>query len=393
MSRLLVILCCLMLPQSAPRAASLSAGEAVRMALEKDPALAERLAELDAAAGLQRQESSPLRLNPVATVTGSTNGHELNASVVQPLSLSGEGFRAAESARAVWVAAKAAADRARYETAAAARRAYARAVLAREKLRFAEEDKVLLARLRKVAEARVAAGESIDLDLRLARLEEARAMAAWLEAQSAAASSDVELAALVGFPPGDLERDPLAAGPAGPGIAQPRSDLIASRAATHAAEAALGREKAAGIPPVGVGAYFDRADRADTYGLALTLELPVWKRNQSGVGAASGALRHAQALEASLAARAATEAARAAERLTVAEEALEALAPDIGDEARPALRAIEALYSGGQANLVDTLFLRSRVVEGERAWMEARAAAAVARIDVALAMQWESLLH
>ncbi len=339
-----------------------------------------------------RRETFFLGNNPEITLSSTTDRARRCGSVTQPLSLTGEGIHAARSVRAGLDAAKAAAERAHFETAATTRRAYSRAVLARELLRFAEEDRALLARQRGVAEARVAAGEGVDLDLRLARLEQARAMAAWLDAQAQATASDTDLAALIGMTPGPLAQDPLVAGPAEPGPGTSRSDLIATSAATRAARATLSRERAAVLPAIGLGAFYERDEGREIFGPAVTFEVPLWNWNQSRVGAARGNLRLAQAIEASTAGRAATEEVRAAERLRVAEESLATLAPDIGAEAAPALRAIEGLLASGEANPSETLLLRSRVVEGERAWMEARAAVAVARIDVALARQSASLL-
>src|SRR5215210_3607346 len=179
--------------------AFLTPEDAVKAALSKDPTLAARSSEIEAAAGLLR-ESGLLKLNPEVGVSASTDGTRQTGSVVQPLSLTGEGLHGQRSARAALDAAKAAADRARFETAAETRRVYARAVVSRELQRFAEESRALVARLRGVAEARLAAGEGIDLDIRLARLEEARAMASWLEAQAEAAAADGDLAALIGMP-------------------------------------------------------------------------------------------------------------------------------------------------------------------------------------------------
>lgn len=51
------------------------------------------------------------------------------------------------------------------------------------------------------------------------------------------------------------------------------------------------------------------------------------------------------------------------------------------------------LFTSEEANLPDTLLLRSRVVECERARMEARAEVAIARVDLALARQSKSLLR
>ncbi len=372
-------------------AAVLTPNEAVRAALANDPALAARKADVDAATGMRR-EATFFGRNPQVDVSTSNDGTRRTGSVVQPLSITGEGFFAARSAGAGLKAAKASAERARFETAATTRRAYVRAVLAREHLRLADEDRALLARLRGVAEARVAAGEGVDLDLRLARLEQARAMAAWLDAQREASDSDIDLAGLIGMTPGALERDPLTAGPTAQGDPAHRSDVVAAEAATRSARAALARARAAILPAIGLGAFYEKDNGSEIFGPAITVELPLWSWNQSGVGSARGNLRLAQAMEVSIAARAATEEARAAERLKVAEESLAALAPDVGAEAAPAIRAIETLFASGETNLSDILLLRFRVVEGQRAWTSARAAIAVARIDVALARQSESLM-
>ncbi len=389
MHALLILL--MLLTACIASAETLTPDDAVRAALANDPALTSRIGDVDAALGVQR-ENLLLRRNPDVVVSTSTDGDKREGSIIQPLSLSGEGFNASRSARAGVDVAVAAAERARFETAANTRRAYARAVLEREKLRFAEEDRALLARLRGVAERRVAAGEGIDLDLRLARLEQARATAAWLNAQAEASAADVELATLIARMPGDLARDPLVAIPAEPGDASPRSDLAAAQAATRAAHAALARERSAILPEIGIGMFYEKDAGRELYGPVVTAQLPLWHWNQSGIGAARGNLRLAKAKEASTAARVATEEARAAERLQVAEESLATLPSDLAAEAVPALRTIERLFASGQASLSDTLLLRSRVVEGERAWMEARAAVAGARIDVALTRQSKILL-
>lgn len=370
---------------------NLTPSEAVSAALVRDPALAAREADIYAAEGLVRETRFPLQ-NPEVDASISTDGTRRTGSLMQPLAIKGQARYSARSARAQLESATAAGQREKFETAAATRRAYARAVVARELLRFSDDDRTLLARLRGVAEARLAAGEGIDLHVRLARLEETRAVAAWLEAQAEASAADVELAALIGVTPGELAHDPIVAGPAEMADEAPRSDVLAASKATEAARAALSRERAAALPFLGVGAFFEADDGRTIAGPAVTVTVPIWKKNQAGIGAARGNLRLAEAIEASIMAQAATEKARAEERLKVAEAAHAVLAPDIREEAEPALKAIEILFTSGEVNLPDTLLMRARVVEGKRAWLEAHAAVAIARIDVALARQSASLL-
>ena len=116
---------------SADTAAMLTPDDVVRAALANDPALASRIADVDAAVGVRR-ESLLFQHNPELDTLVSTDGDRYAGTVVQRLSISGEGFNASRSASAAVDAAEASAERARFETAANARRTYARAVLGRE---------------------------------------------------------------------------------------------------------------------------------------------------------------------------------------------------------------------------------------------------------------------
>jgi hypothetical protein len=78
--------------------------------------------------------------------------------------------------------------------------------------------------------------------------------------------------------------------------------------------------------------------------------------------------------------------------LRLAEDALAALPADLAAETAPALSGAETLFSSGEADPSDPLLLRSRIIEGEQAWLHARAAVAPARIEAALALETGYLL-
>jgi hypothetical protein len=118
--------------------------------------------------------------------------------------------------------------------------------------------------------------------------------------------------------------------------------------------------------------------------------VPVWKRNEAGVGAASGELRAAEASAAALRARAGEEQRGAARRLAAVDTGL---GGDVAADADAALAALERAVTAGQLGPLEAASLRARVFEGQAGWVAARAAVAEARIDAALAVESEELLR
>ncbi|MFZ5481325.1 MAG: TolC family protein, partial [Myxococcota bacterium] len=318
-------------------ALALTPDEAVAAALANDPTLAEAEARLAAAKG-ERAASTWLRHNP--SVEARVGDGRVEVEAMQPISITGEGLAAGRSARAEVEAAEAGLARARLVAAAEARRAYVRAAAAEADLAVSASEREAAAKVRAAAEARLRAGEAPELEARLARLEEARATGAWLRAQDTAVEARAALAARVGGPVGELADDPLAAAPR-EGSGGERSDVRAAEARVEAARAALARERAAMLPAVEVGAFYEEDAGRTVAGPALGVEVPLWHRNEAGVGAAKGELRAAEAAEASARARAEEE------RAVVARLAIPDL-PDVAGDAEAALAAIERAVSAGE---------------------------------------------
>src|SRR5690606_11433623 len=114
-------------------------------------------------------------------------GDHVELRALQPLSLSGEGRFAHRAARFRIDAAEAGLRRVRLETAAEARRRYVAAVATAQVAELAAEGVALAERLREAVARQVELGEAPRLDLQLARLAEARAVAEVLEARDEAA--------------------------------------------------------------------------------------------------------------------------------------------------------------------------------------------------------------
>lgn len=372
----------------ASMASAMTPAEAVTAALAHDPALAAAEARVEAGEGTLAG-ASWLRHNP--RVTGRVGDERLELEASQAVSLSGEGLAAARSARASLDAAEAARDRARLVTAAEGRRAWLRAAVAEADVAIATDELAGATRLREAAVKRVAAGESADFEVRLARLEEARAVGLVLNARASLAEARAALAAITGDPTATAEGDPLAAAPT-PGSPGVRDDVRAAEAVVDAARAALARERAATVPAVEIGVFYENDAGRTVVGPTLGVEVPLWQRNPAGRGSARGDLARVESEAASLSARATAEQGASSERMRDLEPLAALLGDDPAGDATTVLAGVEIAWRAGELDIAEATLLRARALEGRRAWVEARAAVAEARITAALALGSETLL-
>lgn len=385
----------LLLFGGAAHAAPVSADEAVRAALQHDPTLARAEADALAARGALRAASGP-RYNP--RVEARAAGSYLEAEAVQPLSLTGEGIAAARSARAGRDAADLALQRSRLDTAARARRAWADAAVATARAGLSAQALALATRLREATEARVEAGEASTLDLRLARLEEAKTAAEHLEAEAEQAEALRALADVTGLGSDAVaeDADPLTAAPAGDpagGMSvDSRSDVAAADRRVDAARAAVARERAAILPAVELGAFVERDGDLTQVGPIVGVEVPLWQQNQGGVSSARAELLAAEREADAVRARAAAEQTTSARRVSELAHAGAVLGEGLAGEATAALESIEAGYRAGELDLLETVLLRAEVIDGLGAILAARGALAAARIDYLLASESGALI-
>lgn len=383
----------LLLLAALAHAAELSAEEAVRAALSSNPTVARADAELIAANGAARQ-SALLRENPEISGGYAVVGGRVDASVSQPLSVSGEGAADHKSQRARVAAAEADVERTRLEVAAETRTAYVEAVVAHQGAVLAAQAFELATRQLAATDARVRAGEAADLDLRLARLDQAKVAGELLAARSAQAEALSALSTLVHRPVAgdDLADDPLEAAPEpGPPSRGERSDVRAARLAVDAADAAVARERAAVLPPVTLGGFYEADGGGFIAGPSLGVTLPLWHQNQSGVAEARGTAGVARAELAATAALAEAEQRTAADAHADAVTTMAAV-PATADDAAAALASIESGARSGELDLVTTILLRDEVVAGQEGLIAARGELATSRITLLLATEDDALL-
>lgn len=394
---------------SAAWAAPLTADEIVSAGLRHDPALAEAESAVTAAEG-DRKAATGLRRDPTLEARLGFGLAQHEVSLTQPVSVSGEGLADARSADAALRGAVAERDRRRLEVAAEARLRLIRAIRAAAEVTRSSEVLRLATQLRAAAELELANGESPELPVHLARLEEAAAAADLVEARRDALSSREALAAATGVPvEAELPEDPMLAAPTGAGGGG-RADRVAATARVEAADAALRRERAAALPPLDLGVWaqvqnvattpgpggVDLApwswseNAAWTVGPSVAVTLPLWSANRGGIARAEGDVALAESRLAAVEARIDAEEAGSAERR--AAMAVVAGTSDPTPEARAALAGVDAAVQAGELGQADAAVLRGRILDAWRRGASARAVAAEVAVELALAESWSGLL-
>ena len=371
-------------------AAPLTADDIVRYTLEHHPEILGARGDVAVAAAERRQAAVFLQ-NPELSGGVAVVGDLVQGQVTQPLSLTGEGWHARRGAALTREAAEATERRTTFRVVAEARTAWVRAVLAQRGALIAEEASVLAGQLRAATEAREAVGEGSVLEARIARLDQARALSEALEARRNVAEARTALAAL--FPEAtsaELSDDldlPSVGSPTGD-----RSDVVATRTRIDAHRARLRQSRAAAFPLVGVGASYQLDGGETDVQPYVSVELPLWDRNQTG---RAEALRDLSVAEAEAARTEAVALAEQSSLLALAGQG----ALDLGrlgnpsEDAREALAAIGAAFSHGELDVTTAVLLRGEVLAGWSGAVEAERNAAELVIAASLATEDPTLLE
>ncbi len=379
--------------------------DAVAAALARDPSVAAADARIDAAEATARAARGPQH-DPSLEVRLGFGVPQHEATLSQELSLSGEGQARARAARGALSEAELVADAARLDLATAVRLAWvdalaadATALLMRERAR---EGSAALDAI----EARHAAGEVSELDVRLARLDQRARAAEAYELATAAVDARLTLATLTGLPfDAQLELDPRRAVPAEAETAPIERAIAEARA--DVAEAEVRAERAASFAPVELGLWGQvqnvgvdahtgsvvipswAGNAGWTVGPQLRLALPTFQANRAARAASMADARAADAEVRAVDARidAATAAAEAALSLAAEGE-------DRGDHAELAsiLAAIDRGVRAGELDPVDAAHLRVRALEAWRTVVTLNAARASRQIQAARQLGWRTLL-
>ncbi len=277
------------------------------------------------------------------------------------------------------------------------RSAHADAIVADRRLLLANENATLTRRLADIADARFRAGDISDLEARAPRNDALRTNVVQRAAQHDRDLARLTLAGLLGSneTPDRLEPKPSAAYDSAPCVVDEArlNDALASRPDVRAAE--LGIETATArarwersrvLALIGVLDANGKGTEGFEMGPGITIDLPLFNRNQGGKARATAEIERASQLYATARIQVVTDVRSAAVRVAQAQQALEAWTQDIVPSLEIEQRRAEGAYQAGEVPLLNVLDVSRRLVDGRMQQLNAEADLVRSRITLDRAM-------
>jgi cobalt-zinc-cadmium efflux system outer membrane protein len=391
-------------------ALTLTLGEAWRIAEQANPAIRSAQAAIHAAEGQLAESRAPLWNNPGLALEGSRTRipqatapddrvNAWRAGVSQQFEIGGQQGRRREVAEA-----EIAAIRANIAEVRAALRAdveqrfvqvlalQLRADVERQTVSIVEQSSGIMAR-------RLEAGEVGRLDANLARVEAERARNQLVQLDEQLTQARAELASVLQLPAGEL---PEVAGELRRDAGYKLEDLLqaASRRRQletfarkeEAARSRLDLERAARYPDVTLGLFSGRDGpptlRENLVGLSVSVPLPIFRRNEAGVGRAMTELTQVQidrqAAERDAPAGVRTHWLRVAQLESRAQRLRETVLKILGDN----LRLSQIALREGEIGIAEVLLVNRQVAETRRELLDAETELRLARVALERAAGW-----
>lgn len=383
--------------------------EVMRLADTGNATVRSREAQLAAAEGARREAAAPFfnnpELNGEATRRRAPDGTagEWKAGIAQSFEIGGQQGRRREAAAAALDALRAEIDDSRRQARSDAATRFYAVLAAQRRLQVEQRSVELFERTAQAVARRRAAGEDTRLDANVALIEAERARNALARAGEQLIDARVDLATVLQLPTatmpdvaGDLAEPPTSVLPYSLDRLQagarelPRQRGLAAR--QDAAQARLALARAGRYPDVTVGVQVGReglsSARERLTTLALSLPLPIFKRNDAAIGEALTALnqaeidrtvgmRDAQAQVQRLWSRLESQRARV-QRLQ------QTMLPAATDNQQLAARSRQA----GQIGLLEQLIVNRQALDAERDLIDALADFHATRIEIESATAW-----
>ncbi len=283
---------------------------AIALARDSNPAIQRARVDLDGARAATRAARAPshnpqLSLGAGARFTEQGPSADVQVGLAVPIDLGGTGRRV--RAREVAALEQARAQLVAVDTAVVVRTrlAFSEVVAAEQRLALAEDEVALGQQIERVARTRHRLGEASILEPNSAALDRAGAEARAAAARGELAEALQRLRAVLGVPAdGPLALSPIPAPTWSDELPrdaealafrafQSRADLVAARTGEEGAEAHVRATRAAGLPPLTLGAGWEReGDEANIVGGSVSIELPV-QRGQVDVAHAQQSVERA----------------------------------------------------------------------------------------------------
>ena len=388
--------------QSAPR--TLTLADALAAAEQANPALLAARAALAAAEGESRDAAAPFYRNPELSVeqtrrkgmdadgVGMRFFRESAFGLAQPLEIAGQPGHRREAARRALAAVRAEILDAQVRVRADVEAAFARVLLLQRRLASEDQNMKLAEEAAAAVGKRVDAGEDSRLDGNLARVEAERARNQVSTVREQLIEARARLAALVQLAPSQF---PEAVGELPERIPGYRLEDLLLRAAERpelralsereaAAESRLRLERASVFPDVTVGLTSAREgapeirERLTT--LSVTLPLPLFNRNRSGIGRATTERDLAQ-IERLAALRNGEAAIRELwQRLASLEARLSRLASAVIPKLDENFNLSTKAYRAGEIGILQLVLVNRQALDARRDFLEALGEFSQARI-------------
>lgn len=264
------------------------------------------------------------------------------------------------------------------------RAAHAEAVIADRRLQLTIENADLVQRLAGITEARLRAGDISELEARSARSDAARVQVVRRAVEHDRNLARLTLAATMGLDvPGEELRpvpgDEVDLAACGTDAARLQDALVSRpdvRAAEIGIEAAAQRarwERSRVITLLGILDANGRGTEGFELGPGVGLDLPIFSRNQGGIGRADADVERASRQYAAVRALVVSDVRAAAVRVQQAEQAIRAWREEIVPSLEVEQRQAESAYQAGEIPLFTLLDVSRRLVDGRTRLLDAEA--------------------
>lgn len=390
--------------------APMTLDEAWRIAEAASPALRSAQATLHAAEGQFAEASAALWNNPTVSLEGgrtrvpqaTSPGDRYNswqAGVSQTFEIAGQQSRRRDAAEAEIAAIRANVAEVRYSVRADVEQRFVQVLALQQRATIEQQTVANFDQAAQAMSKRLDAGEVSRLDANLARVEAGRARNQLVQLEEQLTQVRAEFAALLQLPPGEL---PEVTGELRRDAAYTLDDLLRSASQKRqlesltkreqAARSRLELERAARSPDVTVGLFTGRDGPSDlrenVVGMSVSVPLPLFRRNEAGIGRAMTELTTAQ-VDRQAAERDVAASVRAQwQRLTLLEARAgrlrEAVVRTIEDNQRLSQIAVRE----GEIGVAELLLVNRQVAETRRELLEAETELRQARVALEKAAGW-----
>lgn len=386
----LVIATTLVLASAAHADEALTLEDAIQRAWAQSPGVREAEAEVEAArargagARLLAQSNPELSIavGPRSRPAERTIDFEL--SITQPIEIGGRRRARIDATAASVKAAEARLAERRGAVAAGVREAFGRALAAEAHEQLAMDAIQLATQALKFAEKRHQTGDASLIEVNTARIEASRSQRSRGAARRMRAAALAELKLLLGMGAADRVslRGQLQPAPQGRALdlraltilaAGNRADLLAAR---HELEAARAEHRLAtreAVPAPRVGVRFSKEEEAQVVQGVLSMDLPLFDRNQAARGVSNARARQAELAVAALERQIAQEVELSVDRVRAAHEVLEAFSGDVLEALDENVALVTRGYEAGELEFLELLLMHREMLEARREYIEALA--------------------